>query len=262
MRRSRVARRGTIILASLCAIALICAGLTAACGGEGVTSTSAGSGADTVTSQAVTFTTSDDLTLSGHLFGTGNAGVILAHMYPADQTSWYPTAERLAQEGYLVLTFDFRGYGDSQGDKDIEFIDRDMLAAILYIASAGADRVVLIGASMGGTACLVAGDTSQVLSQIVVTGVATLSAPVEFRGLSAKEAAPRLLMPLLFVAAEDDVGAEGATELQRLAADKGDLRIVPGDDHGTDLLGGAEADKVWALLLGFLQRNLPVTATP
>ena len=45
----------------------------------------------------MSFTTDDGVTLNGHLFGSGGAGIILAHMYPADQTSWIPTAQRLAQ---------------------------------------------------------------------------------------------------------------------------------------------------------------------
>jgi pimeloyl-ACP methyl ester carboxylesterase len=68
-------------------------------------------------------------------------------MYPADQSSWYATAERLAQEGYLVLTFDFRGYGDSGGEKQIDLIDGDVGAAITAIRGEGAAEVVLAGAS-------------------------------------------------------------------------------------------------------------------
>lgn len=208
----------------------------------------------------ITFTTEDGLVLSGHLFGSGDAGIVLAHMYPADQTSWHDTAQRLAQQGYLALTFDFRGYGKSEGSKDIRWLDRDVSAAIGAVAEAGAARVLLVGASMGGTACLVAADTAQISSRVVLTGVATLSAPVEFKGLSAVEAVPKLQMPLLFIAAEDDAGAGGAGELRGLSGGAGELQIVPGDDHGTDLLEGAQADRVWELLLGFIDRNLPLSA--
>ncbi len=65
--------------------------------------------------------------------------------------------------------------------------------------------------------------------------------------------------PLLFIAAEDDVGAEGAAALEELSRNQGDLQIVPGGDHGTDLLEGAAADEVWTLLDGFLAENLPLT---
>jgi pimeloyl-ACP methyl ester carboxylesterase len=247
-----------------CALAVASAGSAIACGGDrstsagtgaastsaGATSTASGAGA----SETVSFTAEDGVTLSGHLFGSGSSGVVLAHMYPADQTSWYPTAERLAREGYLVLTFDFRGYGDSEGTKQIRLIDKDVAAAIQAIADAGASDVALIGASMGGTASLVAAAQA---TPVPVAGVATLSAPVEFKGLSAEKAVPKLTAPLLFIAAEDDAGAEGAKALQELASNKGDLKLLPGNEHGTELLEGAHADEVWGLLSGFLEQVLP-----
>jgi pimeloyl-ACP methyl ester carboxylesterase len=209
-------------------------------------------------STSVTFTTQDGVTLSGNLYGTGRWGVVLSHMYPADQTSWTATAERLAGEGYLVLTYDFRGYGKSGGSKDVALIDRDVFAAMNYLRTAGTSDVVLVGASMGGTASLIAATTFQAMSSVRLAGVATLSAPVEFQGLSAAAAVPTLVVPLLFIAAENDVGAEGARQLEELSGNKGDLQIVPGSDHGTDLFSGAQADTVWGLLLDFLQKNLQV----
>ncbi|MBI2865748.1 MAG: hypothetical protein HYX99_00090, partial [Chloroflexi bacterium] len=44
--------------------------------------------------------TSDGLRLSGHVFGGGQDAVILAHMYPDDQTQWYPFALFLSELGY------------------------------------------------------------------------------------------------------------------------------------------------------------------
>ena len=88
-------------------------------------------------SRAVTFTTSDGVRLAGRLFGpdTATAGVVLAHMLPSDQSSWFDFADRLSREGYRVLTFDFRGYcpggdaGCSRGQKDVASIWKDVLAA-------------------------------------------------------------------------------------------------------------------------------------
>ncbi len=246
-------------------VVIVCGLSLWACGGSVVTLTSTTTGqTDGASSQPVAFVTEDGVALSGRLFGGGTAGVVLAHMYPADQTSWYTAAERLAKAGYLVLAFDFRGYGESEGSKDIQHLNRDVRAAVETIAVAGATETVLLGASMGGTACLVAAQeisASQASPAqpspvgISVTGVVTLSAPVEFKGLSAADSTARLGCPLLFIAAENDVGAEGAAALNQLAPD-GDIQIVPGDDHGTDLLSGAAANQVWDLLLTFLDQNL------
>jgi pimeloyl-ACP methyl ester carboxylesterase len=263
MQHSMKERLFQLLVTLLCALAITSAGLVIACGGDRSTSTTAGAGqngSDSTASGAgasetVSFTTEDGVTLSGHLFGSGTSGVVLAHMYPADQTSWYPTAERLAEEGYLVLTFDFRGYGDSEGTKQIELINKDVAAAIAELARAGATSVGLIGASMGGTASLIA--ASQTPAPIPIAGVATLSAPVEFRGLSAEQAVPKLTVPLLFIAAEDDSGADGARQLQELAGGEAELELFPGDEHGTELLEGPYAEDVLALLSGFLERVLP-----
>jgi pimeloyl-ACP methyl ester carboxylesterase len=277
-----------LLIAAVLAAVLVCAALTAACGGGGSTpgttattpgpdttagastslsapattsagtETTAGTGSVPAAPGVVTFTTEDGLTLSGHLYGSGRWGVVLAHMYPSDQTSWSAVAERLAQEGYLVLTFDFRGYGESEGSKDIQHLDRDVFAAALYLRNAGASDIVLVGASMGGTASLVAASTLQTMSSLRLAGVATLSAPASFKGLSAQESVPQLVVPLLFIAAQNDVGAEGARNLQELSAGKGDLQIVPGSEHGTELFSGEQADTVWQLLTGFLQQTLEV----
>jgi predicted alpha/beta-hydrolase family hydrolase len=252
-------RRPLFLLAAVLLVALLLSFALMGCGSGrsvGTTATSASDKADAPIYTEVRFATEDGLTLSGRLYGTGSSAVLLSHMYPADQTSWDAQALRLAGEGYSVFTFDFRGYGESQGPKDIKYLDRDVSAAVMHLRSAGATEVVLVGASMGGTACLKAAAQLQTLSSIRVAGVATFSAPVEFMGLSAREAVPNIVLPMLFVAAEGDVGAEGARELQQLSGGRGDLQILPGSDHGTDFFSGPRATDAWRLLLGFVQQNL------
>jgi len=216
---------------------------------------------DQAPAQEVEFSTADGIILSGHLFGSGDSAIVLAHMYPADQTSWFDFAAELAQEGYRALTFDFRGYGESQGSKDISHIDRDLLAAVDFVVKAGAKQVVLVGASMGGTASLIAAALLQSSSEAsgsapLVRGVITLSAPVEFKGLAAQKAVAELSCPLLFIAAEGDVGAESAREFAQLSSGRGDLLVVPGDEHGTNLLRGPHRDQVREAIAVFLNRCL------
>jgi alpha-beta hydrolase superfamily lysophospholipase len=219
--------------------------------------------------EEVNFDSEDGLVLSGRLYrpwseksfplfaAPGKSGVVLCHMYPSDQASWDTEARLLSREGLTVLTFDFRGYGKSQGSKDIRLIDRDVTAAVGFLRDVGVRELVLVGASMGGTASLKAAGQIQTLSSVRVAGVATLSAPVEFMGISARESLPGLQLPLLFVAAEGDSGAAGARELESLSGGLGDLQIVPGGDHGTDLLTGSQTEQVRLVLLEFLQRCMP-----
>ena len=118
----------------------------------------------TAGSEEITFPASDGVTLSGRLFGPGegSAGVVLAHMFPSDQSAWFAFAERLRQRGYRVLTFNFRGFcpggdaGCSQGEKTISAIWQDVEGAVAALRDEGATRIGLVGASMGGTASLVA----------------------------------------------------------------------------------------------------------
>ena len=250
-RHTTVPRRIFILVATaFLACALIAAsGLPlTGCGGANKTADSPGSGG---VGTKVTFSTTDGVSLGGHIFGSGHSGIVLAHMYPADQTSWFATAGELAAKGYLVLTFDFRGYGESPGTKQIDQIDKDVDAAVKEIQSLGATSLALVGASMGGTASLI------VAARQPVVAVATLSAPVEFQGLSARQAVAAITTPKLFLAAEKDAGAAGARDLYALAPDPKEIKIFPGSDHGTALLNGASAADVRTILFAFLEKNLP-----
>jgi pimeloyl-ACP methyl ester carboxylesterase len=229
------------------------------CGGSASTTDSAAGGVGTSVGQpvsagtVVTFVTDDGVTLSGRLFGGRNsdgAGVVLAHMYPADQTSWYDYARKLADDGYMALTFDFRGYGESGGSRQIDRIDRDVAAALDELRAQGVARAVLVGASMGGTAALI------VAARQPVEGVIALSAPVEFRGLSAKDAVTQVMAPKLFVGAEDDAGGPAARELGAMASEPKEVAVFPGSDHGTDLLQGDQGVAVLARMKEFLARNV------
>jgi pimeloyl-ACP methyl ester carboxylesterase len=106
---------------------------------------------------------------------------------------------------------------------------------------------------MGGTASLVAGEKAQAMSSIRLAGIATLSAPVEFMGLDARSAVPQVSVPKLFLAAEKDVGAAGARELNRLAPPPKTLVLYPGSDHGTALLTGSNGIAVADRITSFLQ---------
>jgi pimeloyl-ACP methyl ester carboxylesterase len=185
--------------------------------------------------------------LIGHLYGDRGPGVVLAHMYPADQRSWSAFAETLAARGVRALTFDFRGYGESGGTKDVAAAARDHEGAYRYVVGRKIRPVWLVGASMGGTAALM------VAARVPVAGVATLSAPLAFQGLDATGALPEIRVPALLVAARDD-GAAAATATRMAAAlpTPGRVELVDGGAHGTQLLEGPTAAAVTELLLSFL----------
>ena len=197
---------------------------------------------------AVSFKSTDGVDLKGHLFGKGTTGVVLVHMFPADQKSWFPYARRLAGVGCLALTFDCRGYGESGGQKVIGEIDRDLEGAYQFIQSR-VQKVFLMGASMGGTAAI------QVAARKPTAGVVSLSGPVAFRGLDALDAIKKLKAPILLIAAEGDrSAAESARWFSQAAAGPETLLVVPGSEHGTNLLDGPNARKLDEAILQFLRR--------
>jgi pimeloyl-ACP methyl ester carboxylesterase len=224
-----------------------------ACGGERE--------ADLSKSEPVSFPSRDGVELEGRLFGAGTSAVVLSHMLPADQRSWFDFADRLADQGYLVLTYDFRGYcpggdgGCSSGEREISQIWQDVLGAIDLVRARGATRVVLVGASMGGTASLVAAGQEGVDVEAVVT----LSAPLSIEGLSADAALlQRLSVGKVFIAGVGDAtAADAAEELYAISPPPKRVEIVPADDHGTDLLAGAQAEVVKRLIEVTLSQFAP-----
>ena len=185
-----------------------------------------------------------------HFAAAGERLVILLHMYPADQTSWFGFAEELQARGIDALTFDFRGYGVSDGEKDPGVADLDARAALAFARARGFERVVLIGASMGGTAAIV------VAAGEAVDGVAALSAPAAMAELDAATVIAGVQAPLTLVAADDDLsGAESLRDLaERADLGEHDVLLMAGRAHGTELLEepGREAVRAW--LLDFLDR--------
>jgi alpha-beta hydrolase superfamily lysophospholipase len=210
-------------------------------------------------SEPVSFTSTDGIRLEGRLFGEGTSAVVLSHMRPADQTSWYAFASRLADAGYLVLTYDFRGYcpggdgGCSAGELDVSAIWQDVLGAIEFARGRGATRVSLVGASMGGTASLVAASRAGV----DVRAVISLSAPISIEGLVVDPAVlSNVTAAKLFIAGVGDASAASdAQALYERSPPPKRVVIVPADDHGTDLLTGPRGEDVRRLIEVYLSQS-------
>ena len=196
--------------------------------------------------ETVRFRTEDSEDLWGSIFGDGEIAVILSHMRGRNQTSWFPFARLASTSGYKVMTFDFRGYGKSTGTRDTR-MDRDLEAAVAYVRAKGAKQVILIGASMGGTASI------EIAAEIDVQGVAALSPPTSFGRINALGAVSSMLIPLLLIVAENDPPfTSSAREIETAAAATQFLEL-PGQEHGTNLYS-AHIDQVSGILLDFIDR--------
>jgi pimeloyl-ACP methyl ester carboxylesterase len=243
-------RRGT---AAILVPTLVAATVLGACSGDDRE-------VEPSSSEAVTFESADGVRLEGRLFGEGTSAVVLSHMRPADQSSWYAFADRLADAGYLVLTYNFRGYcpggdaGCSDGEQDVGQMWRDVLGAVDFVTERGATSVSLVGASMGGTASLVAaaqGDDD-------VRAVVTLSAPASIDGMVADASIlSAITAGKLYIAGVGDAPAARDAEIlwAQSPPPKGGLQIVPSDDHGTDLLTGGRGEAVARLIETYLEQT-------
>ena len=213
---------------------------------------------------AVSFESIDGVQLSGRMFGPegASAGIVLLHMLPADQRSWFDFADQLGALGYRTLTFDFRGYcpggdaGCSGGSKDISAIWQDVGGAVGLLRTEGVRRIGLVGASMGGTASLVYASESGVDIEAVVT----LSAPDAIEGLTA---GPDVLQSVssakLFLAGNGDGNAAATAQaFYNESAQPKRVEILTTADHGTDILEGNQAEIAQNLIVGWLTQHVPV----
>lgn len=199
----------------------------------------------------VSFETSDGVNLTGRLFGEGRVGVTLAHMYPSDATSWYGAARTIARSGYMALAFNFRGYAGSEGEKSPSRTTVDLEAAVEELQRRGARDLVFVGASMGGTASIIAGATNDPLA------IVAISAPTNFMGLDAPVAATDVQRPVLLMASRGDDAAFSSVQSLERALPNPDTKVYDGDAHGTSLLN----DRPEAVdeIVAFLKRYAPTT---
>ncbi len=117
------------------------------------------------TMKDITFRDSNnELNLNGWFFPSDNSDktIILAHGYGhnrllfGDKTTYF--IERALDEGYNVLTFDFRASGTSEGERtSLGYYEKyDLLGAIDFAKQKGANHVALVGVSMGGATSILA----------------------------------------------------------------------------------------------------------
>lgn len=104
--------------------------------------------------------------------------VIMSHAFLFNQRIMRKYAEALAQEGYVVFTYDFCGgasFGKSDGafrDMSIDTEKDDLKAVIAYVETlreVDINRLVLLGASQGGfVSCLVAAEYQERISKLIL----------------------------------------------------------------------------------------------
>jgi pimeloyl-ACP methyl ester carboxylesterase len=188
--------------------------------------------------------------------GSGKTTAVLAHGGRSDLCDTLTFATRLAAAGYKVVAFDFRGSGRSElPSRNPLALGKDLAAAVAHARQTGAERVFLIGSSMGGAAIV------QNTSALRVEGRISLSGTRLWPGFGVNHPADlaRIRAPFLYVGSRDDWRAplkEALGIFRRVGAADKRTAIYPGSDHGWQLVEGSRfAAKARTLVLGWIESH-------
>jgi pimeloyl-ACP methyl ester carboxylesterase len=236
----------------LAVVALVVIAAPAACGDNGAEQGARPETATSTTTPTTTSTTTpsgpcgladatditfsagrDGAMLHGVLMGQGPTAIVLAHESDDDACDWAFFVPELTADDRQILAFDFNGNGSSSRVGDGR-LDLDLLAAVTEVRNRGATRVVVIGASMGGTAALAAAGTPD----SGIDGVVSLSAVSAWLHTDAESSAATISIPVLFAAAENDgsTAVTAQTVSERCGCAYPDVLVFSGSRHGTQLL--------------------------
>ncbi len=186
---------------------------------------------------AVQFRTQDGILLCGYILGEGSRGVTLGHPNGWMVKSWLPFAERLVDAGYMVILWEFRNIEPS-GFAPVSASRRwdwDVLAAVQVLRERGAERIIAMGASDGGTATVIAAPDIPDLA-----GLGILSSPKDSVG-DALEAVGKIKdVPAFFAVSSHDAYGDFYSHVKALyeacPSTQKELCVIEGTDHGTDMI--------------------------
>lgn len=183
--------------------------------------------------KAVQFRTQDGVLLSGYVLGSGNKGITLARASGWNIKSWLPFAERLVDEGYMVIIWEFRG---EDSDELVSKWKLDVLAAVEVLKEKGATQILSMGASNGGTATAVA---SPDIDNLV--GLVLLSSPsINPIGNTISSVKKLNDIPMFFAASTNDLHGIYPKEVKSIydasISSNKQFYEIEGSDHGTDMI--------------------------
>jgi len=214
-----------------------------------------------------TIRAADGTRLSAIEAGQGKRGVVLVpELGNLVKCGWWPYAAFLATHGFHVLLFDHRCTGSSAcpAGKANGDLMSDIRGAVARLRHAGVTRIVLMGASQGGSEVLIAGARPAA----GVTGIVALSADVNQLPLAAAPypatataAVARLRLPVFFaVASTDPYVTVAATRglLARSGSARKHLDVLPATaGHGWDMVSpppsGGAVPAFGLTVLGYLR---------
>ncbi|MCI0556648.1 MAG: alpha/beta fold hydrolase [Anaerolineae bacterium] len=206
---------------------------------------------DIIRTHSVTFDTADGATVSGELYGSGKTAVIFSVMGNC-KPGWREFAQLTAAQGFMALTYQWRGCEANSVDQVLiqKFVE-DARAAIAFVRDQGAEKIILVGASLGGCA------SAKLAVESQASGLVVLASPPSIPqwGFEIEPADLDTDIPKLFITAENDdtVPSTATRELYDLAAEPKEWHTYPGTAHGTDLFEGESGAELQQRILSFIQ---------
>jgi pimeloyl-ACP methyl ester carboxylesterase len=210
---------------------------------------------DILASHTVTFDTADGATITGEFYGSGKTAVIFSVMGNC-KPGWREFAQLTAAQGFMALTYQWRGCKQNSVDEVLiqKFLE-DTRAAITFVREQGAEKIILVGASLGGCA------SAKLAVESQASGIVVLASPPSIPqwGFEIQAADLDTDIPKLFITAENDdtVPAEATRALFELAAEPKEWQTYPGTAHGTDLLDGESGPALQQRILDFILKISP-----
>jgi dienelactone hydrolase len=188
--------------------------------------------------------------------GSGETAAVLAHGVRSDLCDTLEFAKRLVAAGYRIVALDFRGNGRSESpSRNPLALGKDLAAAVAYARRTGAERVFLIGSSMGGAAIV------QNTSALRVEGRISLSGTRLWPGFGINNPAgvAQIRAPFLYVGSRDDGRAprkEALGIFRRVRAFDKRIVFYPASYHGWQLVEDSPfASKARTLVLRWIARH-------
>ncbi len=206
----------------------------------------------------------DGVNLKATYFSAGRPGpaMLLLHQCNMDRHAWDGLAADLAGSGFNVLTIDFRGFGESGGEKFTDPAQRraamqkwpdDVDAAFAYLTSQkGVDqsRIAVGGASCGVTQSSdLAARHHEVRALMILSGQASDAAKAYL--------ASNPSLPVFGAASAGDTGAaKGIQEAVAASKDpKSVVKIYEGTEHGVPMF--AKNPELEPMIVAWLKAQLP-----
>lgn len=182
----------------------------------------------------------------------GSPAVLVMHQNRSKRSSWEPLIPALVDTGYVVLSVDLRGHGETGGTVSWTLAQEDTQAWLGFLLAHEAvnpEKIATLGASIGSNLALVGCAANDACETAIA-----LSPGLNFFGVEPEEAVSdglRRRSALLIAARGDTDSAVAVRQMAGSSQGALGLRVYEGFAHGTDLFDD-NLESVKTLIISWL----------